>query len=87
MSRQLGSALGVAILVAIIGNPAPGDVIAVFRDAWLFIPLTALAAGAVLLSVGPVRIGSAVPASASASEEISEAGVAGAEVAPARAAA
>jgi EmrB/QacA subfamily drug resistance transporter len=59
MSRQLGSALGVAILIAIIGHPAAGHAFAAFRGGWLFIPLTALVAGAVLLSVGPVRIAGA----------------------------
>jgi EmrB/QacA subfamily drug resistance transporter len=59
MSRQLGSALGVAILVAIIGQPAPGAAVSAFQDGWSFIIGSALAAGLVLLSVGPVRIGSA----------------------------
>lgn len=61
MSRQLGTALGVAILVAIIGHPAPGTVLYAFRDGWSFIIVSALAAGAVLLAVGPVRIGAALP--------------------------
>jgi EmrB/QacA subfamily drug resistance transporter len=34
MSRQLGSALGVALLVAVIGTPAPGDVVDAFKNAW-----------------------------------------------------
>ena len=37
-----------------------------FAGAWLFILLSALAAGAVLLSVGPVQIGSAEPVSEAA---------------------
>jgi EmrB/QacA subfamily drug resistance transporter len=71
MSRQLGSALGVAILVAIVGHPAAGQLLAAFRDGWLFIPFTALVAGAVLLSVGPVRIGA--PATEAAAERATEA--------------
>ena len=59
MSRQLGSALGVAILVAIIGHPAPDELLGAFRDGWTFQIAAALAAGVTLLSVGPVRIGSA----------------------------
>jgi MFS family permease len=56
MSRQLGTALGVAILVAAIGQPTLGA----FRNGWTFIIAAALAAGVILLSVGPVRIGSAL---------------------------
>jgi EmrB/QacA subfamily drug resistance transporter len=66
MSRQLGSALGVAVLVAIIGSPARGELLGAFRDGWTFIAASALAAGFVLLSVGPVRIGSAEPAASTA---------------------
>jgi MFS family permease len=64
MSRQLGSALGVAVLVAIIGHPAPGGVIDAFRDGWSFIIVLALAAGAALFSVGRVTIGAAEPVNA-----------------------
>jgi EmrB/QacA subfamily drug resistance transporter len=63
MSRQLGSALGVAILVAIIGNPSPASIVDGFRAGWTFIIAAALAAGIALLAVGPVRIGSAEPVS------------------------
>jgi EmrB/QacA subfamily drug resistance transporter len=61
MSRQLGTALGVAILVAIIAHPGPGAQLAAFRHGWIFIIVSAAAAGTVLLAVGPVRIGSANP--------------------------
>jgi MFS family permease len=59
MSRQLGSALGVAVLVAIIGTPSPETIVASFRDGWTFMAGSALAAAVVLLSIGPVRLGSA----------------------------
>jgi EmrB/QacA subfamily drug resistance transporter len=61
MSRQLGSALGVAILIAIIGHPSPGGALSAFGDGWTFMIGSALVAGAALLAVGPVRIGSAEP--------------------------
>jgi EmrB/QacA subfamily drug resistance transporter len=62
MSRQLGSALGVAILVAILGQPAGGPELSAFRSAWLFQICAALVAGAMLLAVGPVRLGAAIAA-------------------------
>jgi EmrB/QacA subfamily drug resistance transporter len=43
MARQLGIALGVAILIAIFGHPAPGDALAHFHNGWWFIAGVALA--------------------------------------------
>jgi hypothetical protein len=62
MSRQLGSALGVAILVAIIGRPSARSALGAFQDGWTFMIGAALAAGATLLAVGPVRMGAGAPA-------------------------
>jgi hypothetical protein len=61
MSRQLGTALGVAILVAILGHPSPATALGAFRDGWDFMIASVLAAGVVLLSVGPVRVAAAEP--------------------------
>jgi MFS family permease len=59
MSRQLGSVLGVAALVAIVGTPSPPHAVAAFAGGWTFMVIAAACAGAVLLAVGPVAIGGA----------------------------
>lgn len=55
MTRQVGSALGVALFVAILGQPTVATVIGDFRDVWTFMIACLLAAGAALLAIGPVR--------------------------------
>ena len=56
MTRQVGSALGVALFVAILGRPTVATAIADVRDVWTFMIACALAAAAALLAIGPVRI-------------------------------
>ncbi|HEX4735128.1 MAG TPA: DHA2 family efflux MFS transporter permease subunit [Thermoleophilaceae bacterium] len=53
MSRQLGIALGVAILIAIFGHPSPQDALAHFHAGWWFMAAVALM-GAVAASRIPV---------------------------------
>ncbi len=72
MSRQLGSALGVAVLVAIIGHPQPSAALAAFQDGWTFMICGAIGAGALLLSVGPVSIGAGGPVEVTRAEIASE---------------
>ena len=49
-SRQLGAVLGVALVVAVLGAPAPAQVLGAFHGAWL---TTGLLAGATtLISLG-----------------------------------
>jgi EmrB/QacA subfamily drug resistance transporter len=56
MTRQVGSALGVALFVAILGRPTIATVIGDFRDTWTFTIACGLAAGVAVLSIGPVRL-------------------------------
>jgi NTE family protein len=36
VARQLGAALGVAVLIAIVGNPSPAEALKAFEHGWLF---------------------------------------------------
>jgi len=54
VARQVGAALGIAIVVAIIGTPTPATAYAVFQHAWTFGALCLIAAGVGCLLVGPV---------------------------------
>jgi hypothetical protein len=51
MARQLGIALGVAILIAIFGHPSPQDALAHFHNGWWFI-----AGAGFLAAVAGIRI-------------------------------
>ena len=64
MARQIGAALGIALLVAVIGTPSPGHVVEAFQPVWRVEILAALGAGRRdARSVGPLR---AVPAALAA---------------------
>ena len=54
-ARQLGAALGIALLVAIVGTPAPADAPAAFDNGWWFSVGAGLVAGAACLALGRVR--------------------------------
>ena len=58
-SRQVGAALGVAILIALLGSAAIGGTAEDFDKAWLMIAVTAAIAGAIALTIG--RAGQTVP--------------------------
>ena len=61
VARQIGAALGVAVVVAIIGTPTPATADAVFHDAWTFGAICLFVAGLGCLLVGHVKV-SEVPA-------------------------
>ncbi len=52
MSRQIGVALGVAVLVALVGT---SDAVGGFRDGYTFVGAAALAAVFAIVLIGPVR--------------------------------
>src|SRR3954454_12616746 len=64
MSRQIGVAIGVAVLIAVVGT-APAAASS-FDDAWSVITAGALAAGALIALLGPVRVLAPTPADAPA---------------------
>jgi MFS family permease len=55
-ARQLGAVLGVAVLVAVLGEPAPADLLAAFHRSWIAIGIAALACAAVCLALGRPRV-------------------------------
>jgi EmrB/QacA subfamily drug resistance transporter len=68
MSRQFGSALGVALLVAVLGTPAPAEIVDAFKDVWWMM----VGAGA-LSAVAFAAVGPLVHKEESVTEEIEEA--------------
>jgi len=56
VARQIGAALGVAFVVAIIGTPTPATAHAAFQDAWTFGAVCLFVAGLGCLLVGHVDV-------------------------------
>ena len=54
-ARQIGAVLGIAVLIAVIGTPAPAEALGGFHDAWTLMALAALAAATLGLALGRVR--------------------------------
>jgi EmrB/QacA subfamily drug resistance transporter len=55
MTRQIGFALGVSVLVAVLGSGHGSNVIATFRGGWLFMVIASLAGAGLAAAMGPVR--------------------------------
>lgn len=67
-ARQLGGAVGVASLIAILGTPDPEHILQVFDRSWTFLSVTAFAAGLVTLLLGSEkRAAQSLPRDTSAS--------------------
>jgi len=56
MARQVGAVLGVAVLVALIGSPAPDAVLDAFRDGWRFEALAAALGACAALAIGRIAL-------------------------------
>ena len=54
--RQLGAVLGVALLVAIIGDPTPAEAPRAFDEGWTFAAAAALCSSAAGLLLSPARV-------------------------------
>jgi EmrB/QacA subfamily drug resistance transporter len=52
MARQVGSAIGVAVLVALLADPAPADLFSHLQRGWVFALATGVVAGALALAIG-----------------------------------
>src|SRR5262252_2131812 len=59
VARQIGAAVGVAVVVAIIGTPTPATAYAAFQHAWTFGAVCLFVAGLGCLLVGHVNAGRA----------------------------
>jgi MFS family permease len=64
-SRQLGAVLGVAMLIAVVGTPAPADALGAFQSGWALAALAGLGAALAAAALGRVTVSvEALPASA-----------------------
>jgi EmrB/QacA subfamily drug resistance transporter len=54
-ARQIGAVLGIAVLIAVVGTPAPADALDTFHRAWTLMAVPATAAGLLALALGRVH--------------------------------
>lgn len=55
MARQVGAAIGVAVLVALLADPAPTELFSRLQHGWAFALGTGIAAGLFALAIGSPR--------------------------------
>jgi EmrB/QacA subfamily drug resistance transporter len=54
-ARQIGAVLGIAVLIAVVGTPAPAEALDTFHRAWTLMAIPATAAGLLALALGRVH--------------------------------
>jgi NTE family protein len=69
-ARQLGAVLGVALLVAIVGTPAPAEIAEAFDRGWIFAAACFAATGAGALAIGRIARPEPEPAVAGDREDL-----------------
>ena len=53
--RQIGAVVGIAVLLAVVGDPTPGPALTSFHDAWWLMAATGTLAAACGVALGRVR--------------------------------
>jgi len=53
--RQIGAVVGVALLVAVLGTPSPGQILTTFHRCWAVVAGTGLACAVISLALGRIR--------------------------------
>ncbi|MFF4104388.1 hypothetical protein [Streptomyces sp. NPDC001903] len=82
MGRQIGAVLGVAVLVGILGTPAPGHAVAAFRHGWYAVAAAALLAACATLPLvrkprpGTIAVAAANTTDSAEAADASQAGAA-----------
>ena len=56
-ARQIGAVVGIAVLIAVLGTPAPAEAPAAFDDAWLLMAAALAASGLIAIRLPSGRIG------------------------------
>jgi NTE family protein len=77
VARQIGAALGVAVVISIIGTPTPATAHVVFQHAWAFGAICLFVAGLGCLLTGPVKAATALATAEQSDTALSDTALSG----------